>query len=130
MISALSAVTVSLVGLYLIGLGLMALLNPDRAAAFFNGFARSASVHYVELALRFVAGGAFLVAAPRLLFSDAFVVVGWTLLVTTIALAVIPWRWHRRFAERGVPYAVRNLPVVAIASCLMGTAVLVSLVFG
>lgn len=130
MISGLGAIMVALVGLYLVGLGLMALLHPDRAVAFFNGFARSASVHYAELAIRFFAGAAFLVTAPRLLFPGAFVVVAWALLVTTIALALIPWRWHRAFAERGVPYAIRNLPLVAIGSCLMGISVLVALVFG
>ena len=130
MIPGLSAVVITLVGIYLLGLGLVALLDPTRVVRFFNGFAQSAKVHYVELVLRFTAGAAFVLTASRLLFSGVFLVIGWVLLVTTVALAITPWRWHRRFAERGVPYAIQNLPLVAVGSILMGTAVLASLIFG
>jgi hypothetical protein len=129
-IPGLSAIVTMLVGIYLLGLGLVALLDPTRVAGFFNGFARSAKVHYVELVFRFTAGAAFVLTASRLLFSDVFLVVGWILLMTTVALAVTPWRWHRRFAERGVPYAIQHLPLIAIGSMLMGAAVLASLIFG
>jgi len=55
-----------------------------------------------------------------MLFSDLFVIFGWILVVTTIGLFAVPWRWHRRFAQWGVPSAARNLKLVAGASFVFG----------
>jgi hypothetical protein len=130
MIHSLTSLVVLLVGIYLVGLSVVSLLHPARAARFLTGFARSAAAHYLELTLRLTAGAAILFTAPKMLLSGYFVVAGWVLVATTICLCAVPWRWHRRFAEWSVPYAVRNLRLVAVASLVLGAAVLVSLFFG
>jgi hypothetical protein len=123
---ALTLGLVVLVGLYLVALAAVALVAPRRAAGFLLGFAASARVHYLELALRGVAGGAFLIQAPRLPYPSAFSYAGGMLLLTTAGLAVLPWRWHRAFAQRAVPYATRHLPLVGVASFLLGALVLIA----
>ena len=121
---------VYLTGLYFIGLAAVSLLAPTRASHFLLGLAGSAVAHYLELFVRLVVGGAFLLHASRMLFSEFFVLFGWVLVITTVGLFAVPWQWHRRFAQRSVPYAIRSLKLVAIASFVLGCFVLVAAING
>jgi hypothetical protein len=130
MIHLLAGAVVLLTGAYLIGLAAVSLSAPARAARFLGGFASSARTHYVEMALRLSAGGAMVIYAPGMRFSDAFALVGWMLVITTAALLAVPWRWHHRFARWAVPQAIPHLRLVAAASILLGTLVLGSVILG
>ena len=121
---------VLLSGCYLVGLAVLSFLSPERASRFLLSFASSASAHYLELAVRLLVGGAILLSAPHMLFPGAFVIVGWVLVVTTLGLFAVPWRWHHRFAQWGVPHAVANLQLVAVASFSFGGFVIASVVLG
>ena len=107
-------------GLYFVGLGLVSILTPARAARFLSGFAGSALAHYSELAIRLAVGWAFLQRAQHMPFSRALVVFGWVLVITTIGLLLIPWRWHRRFAQAAVPRALRYLELIGLVSIALG----------
>ena len=130
MIDFASSIIVLLTGGYLISLSVFLLLLPTRGKRFLGGFASSAFTHYLEILLRFVVGGAILLNAPYMLFSDFFVISGWIMVLTTIGLSIIPWQWHRRFAQWAVPYATRRLWVIAVASFVFGGFVLASVIFG
>lgn len=130
MMSLLASILVLLTGLYLIGLAVGLFLSPARATRFLGGFASSAFTHYLELVLRLIAGGAILLCAPQMLFPNFFVIFGWILVLTTVALFAVPWQWHRRFAQWGVPYATRNLKLVAGASFVFGGFVIASVILG
>jgi hypothetical protein len=121
---------VLLSGCYLAGLAVLSFLSPERASRFLLGFAGSASAHYLELVVRLFIGGAILHSAPHVLFSRAFVVAGWVLVVTTLGLFAVPWRWHHRFAQWGVPHAVANLQLVAVASFVLGGFIIASVILG
>lgn len=124
------AVPILLAGLYLIGLAVVAAALPRRAEIFLSGFARSAFVHYLELSVRLVVGAALVSHAPQMRLPGLFAVLGWIVVGTTIVLSVVPWRWHRRFAEWSVPLATRNMVLFALGSLAAGVFVLVSLVPG
>ncbi|MEO6384618.1 MAG: hypothetical protein ABIO30_09185 [Thermomonas sp.] len=126
MLDFLALVIVVLTGLYFITLAAVSLLAPARANRFLLGFADSASVHYIELLLRFVVGDAFLLHAPRTPFSSIFNMFGWVLVVTTGCLLLVPWRWHRRFAQQAVPRAARYIALIGLASLLIGSFILVA----
>jgi len=129
MINLLATILVCLTGLYLISFALVMLLAPDRAKRFLSGFASSAFTHYLELGLRLIAGVAILLFAPQMLFSKFFVICGWILVGTTVALFAVPWRWHQRFARWSVPYATRNLRLVAGTSLVFGGFVMAAIIF-
>lgn len=80
--------------------------------------------------LRLIAGVAILLYAPHMLFSNFFVIFGWILVVTTVGLFAVPWQWHQRFAQWGVPYATRNLRLVVGASFVFGGFVIAAVIFG
>jgi len=130
MVDLLASAGVLLTGLYLVGLAAVALAAPAHATRFLGGFATSALTHYLELALRLIAGGAMVVHAPRMRFSDAFALVGWVLIITTAVLVAVPWRWHHRFARWAVPRALPHLRLIAAASLLFGSLVLGCMMLG
>ncbi len=130
MITLLASTLVWLTALYLLSFALLMLLAPDRAKRFLGGFASSAFTHYLELGLRLVTGVAILQYASQMLFSKFFAIFGWILVVTTVVLFAVPWRWHQRFAQLGVPYATRNLKLVAGASFFFGGFVLAAIILG
>jgi hypothetical protein len=112
------------VGLFFISLGATSLVAPLRVSRFLLGFAGSAAKHYTELMVRFLVGGAFVLATPRVLAPGFFSAFGWIVLVTTACLLPIPWQWHHRFARRAVPEALRFLPLVGVSSVAVGALVL------
>lgn len=124
LLEALALAVVVLSALYLLALGTASLLVPDRARRFLLGFASSRPVHFMELGLRFVAGGALVLYAPRMWLSDAFNLFGWILLVTTAGLLIAPWRWHHRFARRAVPLFTRQVALVGLVSLALGAFIL------
>lgn len=121
---------VVLTGLYFVGLGLTCILARARAARFLSGFAGSASAHYVELGIRLAVGWALLIRAPQMPLAGALTVFGWILIVTTVGLLLIPWRWHQRFAQAAVPPALPYLGLIGLASVAVGTLLLVALFQG
>jgi hypothetical protein len=124
-----SAIVVA-AGVAFIALGSASLVTPSHASRFLLGFAGSPAKHYVELAFRFLVGGAFVLQAPHMLFPRLFGLFGWVLLATTTALLLVPWRWHQRLARRIVPVALRFLPLVGASSMALGGLVLVAVFRG
>jgi len=115
------------VAIFFLLIGLLALLQPNHARRFLQGFAASASKHYAELGTRFVVGGATLIVAPHSTHSVALIAFGWLLILTTAVMAVVPWRVHRRFAEAAVPQALRFLPMIGVAALVLGGLLLWSI---
>jgi hypothetical protein len=107
------------VALFFLALGLLALARPRVAKRFLLGFAKSASKHYLELSLRLIAGGAMLAAVPHSAQPLGLTVFGWLLIGTTLVMALVPWRTHRRFAETSVPHALRFLPMIGVSSFVL-----------
>ena len=130
MIELLAFSVVLFVGLYFVALGIASLLAPARTKRFLLGFAGSAPKHYTELLARFIAGGAFLVHAPRVPFADAFSFFGWLLVLTSAGLLLIPWQWHHRFAQQTVPRAIRHIGLIGLCALMFGGLLLAAVLRG
>lgn len=126
----LTAVPVILAGMYMVGLALLIMIMPVQARDFLGSFASSAGSHLAELAVRMIIGTALILHAPRMTFSGLFLLAGWSVVITTIALAALPWRWHRRFAQWSVPLATRHMTFLAFGSLAVGLAILLSVIVG
>jgi len=127
MLASLAAGIVALAGLYLVVLGVTALVAPQRAGRFLLAHAGTPALHYLEMALRLAVGAALVVHAPRMAASQVFLVVGGIVLATTACLLLVPWRWHRRIAERTVPQALRFITVLGLCSLALGGFVLLAI---
>jgi hypothetical protein len=111
-------------GLWLVAFPVVIVFARRRAEAFLQGFAGSARAHYLEQGIRLIAGTAFVLFAPEMRFSLAFQYFGWILVLTTLGLLLLPWRWHQRFAGWAVPWAIRHLKLYALGSFLFGAFIL------
>lgn len=130
MIKLVSVSVVAIAALFFVTLGITSILAPALVRRFLLGFADSPSKHYAELAVRFLVGGALLMAAPYVRWPVAFNLFGWVLIATTAGLLLIPWRWHHRFSQRAVPEALRFLPLLGGASILLGGLILLAVFLG
>ena len=115
---------VVLAAVYLVGLGVASFVAPARTAHFLDAFASSARAHLIEISIRLLVGAALVVAAPRLLFADVFLVFGWVIVVTSIVLLVLPWSWHQRFAKVVVSPLTRRVWLFGLLSFPLGVVML------
>lgn len=122
--------TVALAGFYLVGLAAVAFAAPERARRFLAGFAGSARVHFLELALRLATGAALVAYAPQMQFSQVFGGIGWFLVGSALVLGAVPWRWHRRFAAWSVPIATRHMALLGLGSLVGGVTLLGAVLWG
>jgi len=130
MVDYLAGVAIVMAGLYLAALGTACLVRPTIAEQFLLAFVGSPFVHFVEMALRILVGAAFVQKAPQLPCDPIFMIAGWVLLLTSIVLLAMPWRWHRQFASQAVPLALRYIKLLGAASIGLGSMLVAAVVFG
>lgn len=120
----LAKIIVLCIAAYLIAQAFAVVFARELVTRYLSAFASSARAHYLEQGLRLVAGAALVSAAPQMRFSAAVSGFGWIVVVTTLGLLLIPWRWHHRFAQWAIPLAIRNLTSYAVGSLLLGLVLL------
>jgi hypothetical protein len=121
-LSLLAGIVVITFGIFLIGLSGLAFAQTVLAERFFMSFASSARAHYMEQAFRLLIGAALIVLSPAMSQGSVFRVIGWVLVISSVALILLPWRWHQRFARRVLPTLIRHMRLYAVG--LFGFGVL------
>lgn len=124
MIETTALVIALLVGLFQLGLAATCFFAPKRAVSFLSAFASSPKAHFLEMALRLVAGGAFVINAPAMRFSIAFMVFGWVLIASSAVLLILPWRLHQRFAEQYAAPVIRKAWLMGLFALPLGGVIL------
>lgn len=120
----------ALVGLYFLVLAGVALFKSSQANRFLLGFASSLPKHLLEMLIRIVVGGAFVLYAPQMALSEVFLWFGWIMIASSTALLLIPWTLHRRFANYWVPKLIRHIKLIGVISFGLGGFVLYALIWG
>lgn len=103
---------------FCLGLTAFAVLSfarPAKVERFLHSFASSARAHFTEQLARLLIGAALVVRAPEMWQPSAFLALGWLIVGTAIALMLLPWRWHHRFAQWAIPMVIRHLRLYALA---------------
>lgn len=116
-------------GLFLIGLTGIIFAAPARAERFLMAFASSARAHYLEQAVRLLIGSSLVVLSPAMWQPKVFLLLGWAIVVTSMALILIPWRWHHRFAVLVLPPLVRHMKLYAVGLFAFGCLILYGVFF-
>ena len=122
--SSVAAVIVVVFGLSLITFTGMAFAKPARAERFLMAFASSARTHYVEQSVRIVIGAALVVLSSTMWQPKVFWLLGWSIVVSSVALICIPWQWHDRLGDRVRPMLVRHLKLYAVGASALGVLLL------
>jgi hypothetical protein len=107
-----------------IGLALLVFAKPAVAERFFRGFASSARTHFSEQIFRVLFGGSLVIYSSAMWQTDIFRLIGWLIVVSSVALMIFPWQWHQRFGQKILPVFIRYLRLYAIGCFLFGAAIL------
>ena len=124
--NTLAGAIVVLAGIWLTGLAAVAIAKPDRVKQFFDKFASSAFGHFLEMFVRIIVGVAFVIYSPQMKFPIVFAVFGWLLILTSVVLSFVPWKMHRRFADRSLPLATKWMTLFGFVSAIGGIFILFS----
>jgi hypothetical protein len=119
----LSGMLVVAFGVFLVGLAALIAIRPRLAERFIRSFASSARAHYAEQALRLIAGGALVMFAPSMWYPDVFRLFGWLIVVTAVALLLLPWRWHYEYGKWAIPLVIRHMKLFALGAVALGLLV-------
>lgn len=111
-------------GVFLIGLTVAVFSKPALAERFFMAFASSAQTHYAEQAVRLLVGASLVVLSPGMWQTNMFRLVGWAIVMSSVVLILIPWRFHHRFAQRVLPILVRHMRLYAVGVFAFGALLL------
>ncbi len=122
----LSGIVVVAFAFFLLGLAVMTYAHPSRAGQFLHAFARSARAHYGEQAARLLTGGALVLFSSEMWQPELFRLFGWILVITTVGLLCVPWRWHRRFAQRVVPPVIQHMKLFGFGAVVLAALLLYS----
>jgi hypothetical protein len=122
--SSLAGIVVGSCGLFLIGVTGIVFAKPALAERFFMTFASSARAHYVEQAFRLLIGASLVVLSPAMWQTNMFRLIGWVIVVSSIGLILIPWRWHHRFGQLVLPMVVRHMRLYAVGLFAFGALLL------
>lgn len=123
----LTGIIVLAFGVFLTGLVVLIAIRPQIAERFLRSFASSARAHYMEQVLRLVVGGAIAIYAPSMWYPDLFKPFGWLLIVSSVALLLLPWRWHHEFAKLAIPLIIRHMKLFAVGAFALGIFIIYGL---
>ena len=65
-------------------------------------------------------GASLVVLSPAMWQTNMFRLIGWLIVVSSVGLILIPWRWHHRFGELVLPMVVRHMRLYAVALFAFG----------
>lgn len=130
LVSLLACLALVVSGFLLIGFAVTAYARPGLAERFLMLFASSARAHYLEQAFRLMLGASIVVLSPTMWQTTMFSVLGWSLVVSSIALILLPWKVHHRFAEHVLPKLVKHLKLFAAGVFAFGVLLLFALSTG
>lgn len=115
-----TALIITLTGLALIVFFGLTLVAKDKAISFMQGFASSPLTHFFEQILRIIVGAALVAHSPKVAFELFFNVLGWLMILSSVGLILIPWRWHKKFADLVIPTVIQYIYVYATCCLLLG----------
>jgi hypothetical protein len=112
--SFVAEIVVVAFALFLLGLTAVTFSRPAITQRFFNAFATSPRTHYTEQAVRLLVGASLVVASPAMWQTKLFWLIGWAIVISSVALILAPWRWHHRFGEKVRPILIPRTKLFAV----------------
>ncbi|MEQ9103089.1 MAG: hypothetical protein RIE53_00180 [Rhodothermales bacterium] len=127
MILLVAQSVVVLFGVFLVGVGVLMLVRPARARAYLRKAGSTNLINYAEITVRMIPAAGMIVCSDASRFPEAFSVLGWFMIATSVVLWFVPRAMHHKYAlwtaELLTPVRIR---LVSPFSILFGCAVLYS----
>lgn len=117
--------TVILFGFFIISVGLLMLLAPEKARATLKKAGSTNLINYAEITIRMLPAIGMIYYAEYSKYPEVFTIFGWFILVTSLVLYFVPRKLHHGFslksAEILTPIFVQLLSTLAF---LFGSAII------
>lgn len=110
-------------GLLLIGLGTVMVIKPSMAEGFVAAFASSRKGHLAEMLFRLVFGTSLGLTWMSMWQPQLFRLLAWTIILSSIALLILPWQFHQRFGSRVIPVLVRHMRLYGLGVLAFGVLI-------
>lgn len=121
--------TVILFGVFIIFIGILMLLYPEKALATLRKAGSSNFINYAEITIRLIPAIALVIYAPYSRFPEILKLFGWFMIATSIVLYFVPRKYHHAYSMKwaGIlkPIHVR---LIAPLAFIFGAAMIYSVV--
>ena len=109
MVSIMAKWTVMIFGLFLILVGIMMLVDPERARRTLRKAGSTNLINYGEITIRMIPALALVYSAHLSKYPDFFKIFGSFMLITSLILYLVPKRVHHNYAMRSADILIPNL---------------------
>lgn len=123
----ITEMTLWLFALGLIFFEVLVIVAKPKPIRFLNTFVKTPWYHFLEQTLRLVVGTALVIHAPNMKFSEFFGGFGWVIIITSLMLLGLPWRWHRSFAQKVIPSVIKLIHLYGLSCLALGIFIIYSL---
>lgn len=89
---------VVLFGVFLISVGFLMLLNPEKARAILRKAGSTNFINYAEITIRMIPAAALIIYANFSKYPEAFKLLGWFMIVTSLLLYLVPRSLHHKYS--------------------------------
>ena len=100
MIETLAKYTIILFGAFFICVGLIMLINPQKARGILRKAGSTNFINYAEITLRMIPAVALIIAADISKYPTVFKIFGWFMLCTSFVLYFVPRQIHHNFSTK------------------------------
>lgn len=125
----LAQLTVILFGVFIIFIGILMLLYPEKALATLRKAGSSNFINYAEITIRLIPAIALVIYAPYSRFPEILKLFGWFMIATSLVLYFVPRKYHHAYSMKwaGIlkPIHVR---LIAPLAFIFGAAMIYSVV--
>ena len=91
---------VVLFGVFLIAVGFLMLLSPNKARDFIRKAGSTNFINYTEITIRIIPAAGLVLYAEFSKFPEAFKLLGWFMIATSFVLYFVPRKMHHNYALR------------------------------
>ncbi len=120
---------VILFGIFLIGVGLLMLLKPEKAREYLKKAGSTNLINYTEITVRMIPAAALILYSEFSKFPEIFKYFGWFMIGTSVVLYFVPRRLHHKYALLCADLLNPNLiRIISPFSVLFGMAMIYSVV--
>lgn len=117
-------IVVAASSVFLMGLAGVMIVKPAMTERFILSFASSARAHYTEMFFRLLFGASLALLSRAMWQANLFLILGWAIIISSVALLIMPWQWHYRLGKRVLPILIRYMKFYALGVFAFGVVLL------
>jgi hypothetical protein len=125
----LAQFVVILFGFFIISVGILMLLSPEKALSTLRKAGSTDLINYAEITIRLIPAIALVIYAPYSRFPEVLKLFGWFMIVTSLVLYFVPRKYHHAYSMKwaGIlkPIHVRLISPLAF---IFGSAIIYSVI--